>query len=296
MEDSADFFGLQSSVAMVVEDLEEEEDDVYVISATAYKVIVEKSGSAYVRLGIIDAGSNIQLATYQYAMKCGRPIQLETRNRRIGTAEQEGSVPIFGWIDVGGYIGKCQSRGLGCDFPPLDAQQDDLVCLLYTYNSDGVREDLQEIELDDHMQLYLVDVNSLSDIDKVEYVSQMGDYVGPNALLGGSLGTLCHSLCGVACAGRLQDFDENDQLTGKEAVVASLSKRKHQPSHDMCRRVWNLHENLGHAEMRNVAQQIVNGDAGEVDVDAREIDLVIAHQHCLSCAIAKWVFMRQLLG
>ena len=145
---------------------------------------MEDSGSSYVRLGIIDAGSNIQLATYQYTLKCGRPIQLETRNRRIGTAEQEGSLPIFGWIDVGGYIGvmavckgaaftllsagTCQSRGLGCDFPPLDAQLDDLVCRLYTRNSDGIREELQEIELDERMQLYLVDVNSLSDIDKIE--------------------------------------------------------------------------------------------------------------------------------
>ena len=66
------------------------------------------------------------------------------------------------------------------------------------------------------------------------------------------------------------------------------SKRKRKPSHDMCRRVWNLHENLGHAEMRNVSQQIMNGKAGEVDVEPWEIDLVIAHQHCLSCAISKW--------
>ena len=85
VEDSVGVIGTQSSVAMVVVECEEEEE-VYFISANAYKVIVEESGSAYVRLGIIDAGSNIQLATYQYAMKCGRPIQLETRNRRIGTA------------------------------------------------------------------------------------------------------------------------------------------------------------------------------------------------------------------
>ena len=106
MDDSAGVIGTQNSVAMVVVECdEEEEDEEYFISANAYKVIVEESGSAHVRLGIIDAGSNIQLATYQYAIKCGRPIQLETLNRRIGTAEQEGSVPIFGWIDVGGYTG-----------------------------------------------------------------------------------------------------------------------------------------------------------------------------------------------
>ena len=59
----------------------------------------------YVRFGMIDSGSNIQLATYAFAMMCGRPIELEKENRCIGTAEQEGSLPIFGWIDVGGYIG-----------------------------------------------------------------------------------------------------------------------------------------------------------------------------------------------
>ena len=56
----------------------------------------------------------------------------------------------------------------------------------------------------------------------------------------------------------------------------------------MCRRVWTLHENLGHADLRNVSQQIINAHVGEVDVESREIDLVIAYQHCLPCAIAKW--------
>jgi len=185
-------------------------------------------------------------------------------------------------------VGKCQSRGLGCNFPPVDANLDDLVCRLYTHTLDGVREDLQDIELDATMQLYLVDVNSLSDINHIEYVRQKGDYTGKDALLGGSLGTLSYSQFGLSCVGTAQDIDEDAPPVGKEAVVASLSKRKRHPSHDMCRRVWNLHENLGHAEMRNVAQQIVNGDAGEVDVEAKEIDLVIAHQHCLPCAIAKW--------
>ena len=82
--------------------------------------------------------------------------------------------------------------------------------------------------------------------------------------------------------------DDVAPAVGTEAVIAAESIRKRKPSHDMCRRVWTLHENLGHAEMRNISQQIKNGTAGEVDVSPWEIDLVISYQHCLSCAIAKW--------
>ena len=54
-------------------------------------------------------------------------------------------------------------------------------------NSDGIREELQEIDMDKRMQLYYVDINSISDLKIIPYVSQSGDYTGPDALLGGSL-------------------------------------------------------------------------------------------------------------
>ena len=60
MEDSAGIVGTQNSVAMAVVECDEgNEDEAYFISANAYKVIVEESGSAYGRLGNIDAGTNI---------------------------------------------------------------------------------------------------------------------------------------------------------------------------------------------------------------------------------------------
>ena len=102
-------------------------------------------------------------------------------------------------------------------------------------------------------------------------MSQPGDYTGPGALLGGHLGAVCHfrdfadvlleESCGGAYAGSLADPEEYDDPTAngsKEAVEASLSRRKQKPSYDMCRRVWTLHNNLGHAEMHNVSQQIAN--------------------------------------
>jgi len=89
---------------MEIEFVEEIDSDEFMISAHAMKAIVDIVG-VYVRFGMIDAGSNIKLATCAFAVKSGRPIELEKLNRSIGTAEQEGSLPIFEWIDVGGFIG-----------------------------------------------------------------------------------------------------------------------------------------------------------------------------------------------
>lgn len=211
MESSVDGHGKQNSVAMVVEGCvvgdEEDDGEAFIISAHAMKSIVDVV-EMYVNFGMIDAGSNIQLATYAFAVKSGRKIELETRNRYIGTAEQKGSLPIYGWIDVGGYIGVmavckgaaftllsvgiCQSRGLGCDFPPTGSLQEDLVCRLYIKNSFDVREELQELEMDKKMQLYFVDIDSIADLKSVPYVSQPGDYTGPGALRGGDLGAVYH--------------------------------------------------------------------------------------------------------
>lgn len=273
------------------DDIDEEE---LVISSSAMKAIVTVV-DVYTRFGMLDSGSNIQLATYAFAVMCGRPIELEKHNRVIGTAEQEGSLPIFGWIDVGGYIGVmavckgaaftllsvsiCQSRGLGCDFPPLGLKIDELWCQLYTINSAGIREELHELMLDEKMKLYFVDINSISDLKSIIYVKEAGDYIGPGALLGGNLG---------ATSRLVDESDDEQSAVRTKGVVASDSIRKRKPTHDMCRRVWQLHENLGHSEMRNVAEQIKAGEGGVVDVEPWEINLVIAYQHCLSCAISKW--------
>jgi len=267
----------------------------FVVSASAMKALDEAAG-VYVRFGMLDSGSNIQLSTYEFATTCGRPIELEIQNRRIGTAEQVGSLAIFSWIDIEGYIGVmavckgaaftflsvsiCQSRGLGVDFLPLGPKSDDRVCQLYTRNTEGIREEFHELQIDDRTQLYFVDINSISDLKSILYVKEQGDYSGPGALLGGSLG---------ATTVIPDAFDEDDPpAEGTKAVVAAESIRKRKPTHDMCRRIWQLHENLGHSEMRNVAHQVKAGDVGEVDVEPWEIELVIAYQHCLSCAISKW--------
>ena len=97
----------------------------FVISASAMQSIVSEHASVDIRYGMIDSGSNIQLATHAFANQSGKP---EIHRRSVGTAEHQGSLPIVGWIDVGGYIGLmavcegaaftlisvsiCQSRGL----------------------------------------------------------------------------------------------------------------------------------------------------------------------------------------
>ena len=233
-------------------------------------VIVE-TAAVYTRFGMLDSGSNIQLAKYAFAVLSRLPIELESQGRCIGTADEDNSLPIHGWIDVGGFIGVmavckgasftllsvgiCQSRGLGCDFPPSGASLDDLICRLYRVK-DGVREEIHELQMDKRMELYYVDINSISDINSIHYVSQHGDYTGSDALRGGCLGVVCHyhskaqfgEVCGVSCVGRQVQIDENAQhIPGTEAAVASESTRKRKPTFDMCRRVWTLHENLGHA-------------------------------------------------
>jgi len=56
-----------------------------------------------------------------------------------------------------------------------------------------VREELQEIDIDNRMQLYYVDINSISNINNIPYVRQQGDYIGKGALLKGSLGAICYN-------------------------------------------------------------------------------------------------------
>ena len=141
---------------------------------------------------MLDSGSNIQLSTYEFALMSGRPIELEIQNRSIGTAEQDGSLAIFGWIDVGGDIGVmavckgaaftllsasiCQSRGLGVDFPPLGSISDDHACKLYTKNSEGIRDECHELQLDKRTQLYFVDINSISDLSWRKEISMSWRY------------------------------------------------------------------------------------------------------------------------
>ena len=128
-------------------------------------------------------------------------------------------------------VGICQSRGLGCDFPPLGSCLEDLICRLYMMNSEGIREEIHELEMNKQMELYYVDIISITSLNSIPYVSQHGNYIESDALLGGSLGVVCHrhsfseevcgEVCGIACARRQEGIDENAQpLVGTEAVAA----------------------------------------------------------------------------
>ena len=48
----------------------------FVISAKAMNSIVDSS-TVFTRFGMLDSGSNIQLATYAFAIMTGLPIELE---------------------------------------------------------------------------------------------------------------------------------------------------------------------------------------------------------------------------
>ena len=57
---------------------------------------------------------------------------------------------------------------------------------------------------------------------------------------------------------------------------------------DMIRRVWRVHRRMQHVSLRMLARMAFNGYLGEIDVEYWEMRLVMRHQDCYVCALAKW--------
>lgn len=53
---------------------------------------------------MLDTGATVPLIPTSCAERLGLPIMPHTDGRRVGTADQDGTLEIQGWIDLGGYI------------------------------------------------------------------------------------------------------------------------------------------------------------------------------------------------
>jgi hypothetical protein len=81
----------------------------YIVSAVVMKAVVKKNSlqvhpTACWR-SIMDTGATVTLVPPDCTHRLGLPIMPHTDGRRIGTADQKGSLEIQGRIDLKGYIG-----------------------------------------------------------------------------------------------------------------------------------------------------------------------------------------------
>jgi len=92
---------------------------------------------------MLDSGATVPPVPLEFVDKYKLTLRPHTDGRRIGTADNEGSIEILGWIDLAGYVGLCavcsqitfiiistgqiQRRGLGSNF-----LADQPNCQLYT--------------------------------------------------------------------------------------------------------------------------------------------------------------------
>ena len=54
---------------------------------------------------MLDTGATVTLIPTAYAALLGLQIMPHTDGRRVGTADQEGTLEIQGWVDLSGYVG-----------------------------------------------------------------------------------------------------------------------------------------------------------------------------------------------
>ena len=186
---------------------------------------------------MIDLGASVPLVQLQFAKLHDLVIIPPTDGRSIGTADQDGILPILYWVDLGGYIGlaavsdkvsfiivsvsQLQKRGLGVNFPI-----DECVCELY--HQHGVLDIVQQCT---QTLLYYVDIMSLmgpAGGHAVPYVATDLDVaMNSSALLGGWAGISLFS-----------------KGAGLHSIDPPRSSTKKKPTHDMTFRVWGFHRRM----------------------------------------------------
>ena len=224
-----------------------------------------------VHKAMLDAGANICILTWvmaQALQDLGMQLRLNTTSVGIRTADVNSTLEIYGWIDIGGYIGNMavvksamcsllstsvmQRRGMGTNFP--DSQS---CCSLYNKE-------------DEFMSMLQCPVTHLYYVNLMAFLPKSLSNVAKVTLLGGG--------CGVLAV-----------QTGVVTVdTFPLVKRKKKPTHDMAFRVWRLHRRLFHTALGTILAMAMAGLLGELDVEPWEIALVRDHQDCYACALAKW--------
>jgi len=225
---------------------------------------------------INDAGANVHVATLMLAVyleQLGYSFVRNTNKMGIQTAHQQTELAIYGFIDVGGYIGRMavvkeakynllstrilQERGMGSDFLPGESEM-----VMYTVLGEYMR--ISQCLL---TGLYFVRVISLLPDDRHD---------------------------GLALAIELNGVVEVNTPVNVAMVSATVvengpsSSRKKKPTHDQVFRVFRLHRRLYHLHFTVMAEMVMADLLKGADTESWEIVLVQDHYDCFACAVCKW--------
>ena len=211
---------------------------------------------------MLDTGATVTLIPTECAAQLQLQIMPHTDGRRVGTADQKGSLAIQGWVDLPGYIGRVavcsavkfiiiaacqlQANGLGMDIRP-----DTSICELYT--TEGSFAILEQCVT---THLYYIDLRLLMNTPA-------------------SLSTVLLEGC---------TLDSTYQVL---SVSTSVEKRR-KPSGSLSFRVFRFHRRFKHVPFSTLSRMLRNGLIIRADVTADEVDLVSSHQECMPCALARW--------
>ena len=241
--------------------------DESVVSDVSYQLVVSMSTMEVVMAdanihmfhldkwrAMLDTGATVTLIPMACAVKLGLQIMPHTDGRRVGTADQEGTLEIQGWLDLQGFIGRAavcsavgfiivascqlQSCGLGMDLKP-----DNNICELYT--KDGLFAILDQCSA---THLYYIDLRRLMNLPQCLYVQHF-----------------------EGCQPDITYYNLSTPITIN-------THRK--PTSSLSFKVFRFHRRFKHVPFRTLSRMVRQGLIIRVDVTADEIDLVSAHQEC----------------
>ena len=112
---------------------EEMEGIRFVVSVSVMAVIMKGQDDISGDKSLVDSGANVVIVPVKFVARYGLLKIPHKDGRRIGTADQEGTLEILYWVDLGGYIGlaavssqvtfiivavsRLQAGGMSVDFP-----------------------------------------------------------------------------------------------------------------------------------------------------------------------------------
>jgi hypothetical protein len=206
---------------------------------------------------IEDSGANVNIATTdlaQYAISIGYQVAPASYEDEINTADSGQKMQVLGWLWLGGYVGKLAvTNNASFNLLATTIHQKRGLGAKFCTNHEATCELYNEqgtimtIEKDPINNLYYVDIFQLAEPPETK----------------------------------------KEQNIYANAMLAQ-SRRKEKPSHDVSYRVWRLHIGMFHTSLRKIcAMMRANTLLGIQNCTVQEIELVMAHQQCPACAIAK---------
>ena len=129
------------------------------------------------------------------------------------------------------------------------------VCHL-TVLDDEQETDFMVLQQQPPTNLYYVDIRTLAfTCPSLPCISQPSDYNGPEPAVHGSHAGVCRP-----CDNPYWEHDEEDDPPELLAnAVVAKTRRKTKPSASASRRVWRLHDNTNHTNLRGVLRETQDG-------------------------------------